>query len=153
MDDPLQLGVVDWWCVCLSQILIPPIQFIYRKLLTHNKALLRHTVMQSHPRSQPSALLRMDYFSACILTFFKKSFIIFFFSKQKLNHVNSLVSLMKFAFESDQYYSSYSNFHINGGHLGFWMKFDFLICPCHFCDQYSPYIENRIKIEPVVLEL
>ena len=41
----------------------------------------------------------------------------------------------------------------NGGHLGFWMKFDFLICPCHFCDQYSPFIENRIKIEPVVLEL
>ena len=42
--------------------------------------------------------------------------------------------------------------HINGGHLGFWMKFDFLFCPCHFCDRYGPNIENRIKIGSVVLE-
>ena len=31
-NDPLQLGVVDWWFVCLSQILLPSMRFIYRRL-------------------------------------------------------------------------------------------------------------------------
>jgi len=118
---------------------LPSIQFIYRKL--HPLRTMFSSIIYVSNVRRPilcsSALLIGDFLSLPNTI----PSIQFIYRKLHRHRTNIARVIIIFPYF----------FRKNGGHLGFFEFFEIIFCPCHFRHLYGLFIENRIKIESVVL--